>query len=353
MSNSNSSLQCMGIEPNPDIAGIGVRIAIYVQALLSIVYPIFFVWDGRITAKESGTMSRISINITLTACALLVSTGIQAATFGISLYHALIILQLSWINSMTFMTVYVVARAARSINQQLLTHLSPRLASQLAAEPFTSVPKNLLRSREALMASLHFIVVGGIGIWVWGKISTFGSQVECNQDTFLVILSKTIYVTHGPVIRRISLALYGISLIPIGNVWIMRSLLGGAATLGRVLLFCLVIIPGVACARSIFVGLFPRFGGGETQQNEADVVKSIAYSRLMFYFAISGMATAMIILIANTEQMIHKSSSLVKPGEGDWTFGQTLVLLLLFLPIWEAVAAIRETDDTSSSSSSV
>ncbi|KAJ6550823.1 hypothetical protein DFH09DRAFT_606698 [Mycena vulgaris] len=128
MSTSDSSFQCTGIEPNPDIAGIGVRVAIYAQALLSIVYPVFFVWDGKISPKESKIMSRISINIALTACALLVSTGIQAATFGISLYHALIILQLSWINSMTFMTVHFVARAAQSINAQRATSPSEGLS---------------------------------------------------------------------------------------------------------------------------------------------------------------------------------------------------------------------------------
>src|SRR5690242_13268137 len=117
MSNLEVPLNC--IVPNPDISGVGVRVAIYVQALLSTIYPIIFAWDGNISPKESQTMSRISINIALTACALLVSTGIQATTaFGISLYHALIVLQLSWVNSMTFMTIHFVARASLSVNAQ-------------------------------------------------------------------------------------------------------------------------------------------------------------------------------------------------------------------------------------------
>jgi hypothetical protein len=186
MSNSSSFSHC--INPNPDISGIGVRVAIYAQALLSIVYPIIFVWDGEISRKETKAMSRISINIALTACALLVSTGIQAATFGVSLYHALIILQLSWINSMTFMTVYFVARASQSVNAQ---------RSTLPSEGLSWIPKmnlsKLLRSPEALVSSAHFIVVGGIGIWVWRKVQTFGNQTECNPGTFLVILSRTVY----------------------------------------------------------------------------------------------------------------------------------------------------------------
>jgi hypothetical protein len=178
------------IASNPDISGIGVRVAIYAQALLSIIYPIIFVWDGEISLKESQTMSRISISITFTACALLVSTGIQAATFGISLYHALIILQLSWINSMTFMTVYFVHRASQAVNTQQPTPLFESYQSFRGRMKNTG---NYLRSREALMSSVHFVVVGGIGTWVWKGIQTFGSQPECNPNTFIVILSRMVY----------------------------------------------------------------------------------------------------------------------------------------------------------------
>ncbi|KAJ7863706.1 hypothetical protein B0H13DRAFT_2282007 [Mycena leptocephala] len=291
---SNSSSPCMGIEPNPDISGIGVRVAIYAQALLSILYPIFFVWDGEISSKESKTMSRISMNITLTACALLVSAGIQAATFGLGLYHALIILQLSWINSMTFMTVHFVARAAQSIKPSE-RHRPPR-------------------DSQALVSSMHFIVVGGIGIWVWRHIQTFGDQAECNQDTFLVILSKTVYVAHGPVIRRVSLALYGISLVPLGNIYVMGGILGVVAAFGRLVIFCLLIIP------------------------ELPAADPFSYT----YFHVALLPTTRRGPMSN---MIHRSSRLVQPGEGDWTFGQTLTLLLLFLPIWDAVEAIRGKDD--------
>lgn len=153
-------------------------------------------------------------------------------------------------------------------------------------------------------------------------------------------------MTHGHVIRRVSLALYGISLVPLGNIYILGGILGAVAALGRGVLCFLIIIPGTACARSIFIWIFPRFGPSADderteEQREADDVQSLMFGRLTFYFAISGMATAMIILIANTEQMIHRSSGIVQAGEGDWTFGQTLALLLLIFPIWEAVGAIR------------
>jgi hypothetical protein len=175
-------------------------------------------------------------------------------------------------------------------------------------------------------------------------VSFSSTKRLCNGELNRVL------VTHGPVIRRISLALYGISLIPLGNIHILGSVLGATAALARGVIFCLVF-PVFACTHSVCISIFPSLGPSardralSEEQREAEVVQSLAFSRLTFYFAISGMATAMIILIANTEQMIHRSSNLVKSGEGDWTFGQTLALLLLFLPLWEVLRAILGMDD--------
>ncbi|KDQ18838.1 hypothetical protein BOTBODRAFT_103487, partial [Botryobasidium botryosum FD-172 SS1] len=87
------------LEPNPDIAGIGVRVSIYAQAFLSFVPAILFAADGKITRDELQSMKSISVGILITGCALLISAFIQAATFGLSVYHALIVLNLSWINA--------------------------------------------------------------------------------------------------------------------------------------------------------------------------------------------------------------------------------------------------------------
>src|ERR1700742_1412134 len=59
-------------------------------------------------------MSRSSINISLTTCALLISTGIRAATFALDLYHALVIL--SWVNITTFTTVHLVTLAQQIVH---------------------------------------------------------------------------------------------------------------------------------------------------------------------------------------------------------------------------------------------
>ena len=45
------------------------------------------------------------------------------------------------------------------------------------------------------------------------------------------------------------------------------------------------------------------------------------------------LATFEVVFIANTELMIHNSVALVKLGESQWAFSQTLAMLMLVLPL--------------------
>ena len=56
------------------------------------------------------------------------------------------------------------------------------------------------------------------------------------------------------------------------------------------------------------------------------------------------MLSVMVLLIADTELMVDRSRKrgLVQEGEDEWTFGQTLAMVLLFLPLWEALKATKE-----------
>jgi hypothetical protein len=61
------------------------------------------------------------------------------------------------------------------------------------------------------------------------------------------------------------------------------------------------------------------------------------------YYYITMVLAAMIILIVDTELMIYRNAKLVEAGENQWTFGQTLAMILLFFPLSELVNTIRET----------
>jgi hypothetical protein len=68
--------QC--IPSNPDISGIGVRVAIYAQNLLSFVPALFALQDSHVTITELEDMERQSSTILITAFAILLSVIIQA-----------------------------------------------------------------------------------------------------------------------------------------------------------------------------------------------------------------------------------------------------------------------------------
>ncbi|KAF9479842.1 hypothetical protein BDN70DRAFT_878382 [Pholiota conissans] len=108
-----SSSNCTGIEPNPDISGVGVRTAIYAQAILTLVQPILAILDGYISEDELIGLHELYLGILLPGCALLFSALIQDRTFGLSAYHATIVLYLSWINNTSAMIFFQFALIAQ------------------------------------------------------------------------------------------------------------------------------------------------------------------------------------------------------------------------------------------------
>ena len=87
------------IAANPDISGIGVRTAIYAQNLLSFGPAVYALLDRKVSSAELDSLEVQSTTILITAFAILVSTIVQALTFGLTNFDATIILNLSWMNN--------------------------------------------------------------------------------------------------------------------------------------------------------------------------------------------------------------------------------------------------------------
>ena len=85
------------IPANPDISGIGVRIAIYAQNFLCFAPVVADLWDGVVTTKEMKGIMDQSVGMLSIAFAILISTIIQATGSsnttggGLSSFHAAII----------------------------------------------------------------------------------------------------------------------------------------------------------------------------------------------------------------------------------------------------------------------
>ncbi|KAH6914571.1 hypothetical protein BKA70DRAFT_1058038, partial [Coprinopsis sp. MPI-PUGE-AT-0042] len=83
----------------PDIAGIGVRIAIYIQNLLCFLPALWALWDGEVTQEELYSAETQTTTNLVLAFAILISSIVQASTLGLSNYHANIVLSMSWMNN--------------------------------------------------------------------------------------------------------------------------------------------------------------------------------------------------------------------------------------------------------------
>jgi hypothetical protein len=87
------------VPANPDISGIGVRIAIYLQNLLGFIPAIWAIWDWKVTDHELESAETQSTTNLVLAFAILISCIVQAFTLGLTSYHATVVLSLSWMNN--------------------------------------------------------------------------------------------------------------------------------------------------------------------------------------------------------------------------------------------------------------
>jgi hypothetical protein len=101
-------MNCTDVIPtNPDISGVGVRVAIYIQTFLSFIPAFWALRDGVITSDEMEAVERQSTTILITAFAILISALIQLYKFGLSSFHTSIILNLSWLNNTNALIYFV------------------------------------------------------------------------------------------------------------------------------------------------------------------------------------------------------------------------------------------------------
>lgn len=147
----STSTQCV-MSANPDICGIGIRISIYVQAFLDLIFTLI--------AYEHGQLNTTVRTTLITATSLIVAGFIQHSLYGLSLFEAIIIIQLTTIK------VAAIIRMSRSVST------------------FISYTIYL-----ALYVSFVF--------WVWTDVQNFGSQPECNNYTIFVFFGHNVRTPVG------------------------------------------------------------------------------------------------------------------------------------------------------------
>ncbi|KAI0319109.1 hypothetical protein OF83DRAFT_1055552 [Amylostereum chailletii] len=141
--------QCDGIQPNPDISGIGIRVNFYATTLLIAMIPK--------TAATEPLLETLFTNAGLSGLALLISTIIQTAKGNLDLYHA----------------IYI---------QHLLFFLGIGIfpAAKYSWGTFRLVMTSLFRLATYIMYLVW-------SLYVWTHASSFGAQPECNDEVKYVV----------------------------------------------------------------------------------------------------------------------------------------------------------------------
>ncbi|KAJ6550079.1 hypothetical protein B0H19DRAFT_1378746 [Mycena capillaripes] len=228
--NHTLPLHCInetGIPANADIAGIGVRAAIYIQNLLGFIPALTALRDGAVASYELESVETQSTTILITAFAILISAMSQArdSTLLLSNFYASIILSLSWLNNTNtfiFFLLYI-QRKSQAGPQQITGDLSSwsrlvkswfsasitlddnsadavqaekssRQSSERTntAESVESHARSLLsvifrvrvQGIVAILGSLHLSMMSALGIWLWHDPLHFGYAALANPCAF-------------------------------------------------------------------------------------------------------------------------------------------------------------------------
>jgi hypothetical protein len=151
------------------------------------------------------------------------------------------------------------------------------------------------------LGSLHLTLMAVIGIWFWSSPARFGAVQHDLIDpkvlkcTTMSLLGNKVYLTSSP-LRVVSLVIYAFFVVPGLNLLVPAALF--------------------LALHIVYYHFRPR--------DDAKPSAVPVYIGLIFLLAVN------IVFMADIETTIFNQKV---SGESQWTFGQTLAVLLLVLPL--------------------
>ncbi|KAJ3563865.1 hypothetical protein NP233_g8664 [Leucocoprinus birnbaumii] len=339
------------ITSNPDVSGIGVRTAIYTQALLSFIPAVIALLDKEVVLTELKSLETQSMTLLIAAFAILISTIIQghSSTMPLSNFHATIILDLSWMNNTNTFIYFLLwlfheidkfrhtqggsmpLSALRHVNGwvDLMRHLTlsneqvhPETVTVADSQrqgcagiPHWVISRSLgMRRRDHLpvmfLGSMHLSMMSGVGLWLWSNPGRFGNSGLCTDASIFVVGNGIPFGSRG--LRVWSIFMYTLLLPPVLNL------------IPPILFF--------VCIHYLAHRVIPK-----SAQRDWGLLSPTCISLAI-------LAIIDIILLADIEVAlkINSDNGMLEPGDSQWTYGQTLALLLLLLPIRDILEVIRQ-----------
>jgi len=291
-----------------------VRASIYAQAVFSTIpalvdltlnvilahhYDVNGVMPPSENIGESNTVKG-GMTLFLTGCSLLLSAAIEARSHGLSVYHAVIVLNLSWLNC------YCGLIAVLGSGFQ-----STRITVDFTLKEIRSII--LLVS----LTVIHYAGAGSIGIWLWRDVLRFNDQPECTSVTVMAMFGKKILVTNKS-LRIFWLVIYSAAIYAAGAL-ILTGIVAGFLTLRE---------REKVKEDVVEVAEVERCADEDENSESADMMLP-AEKHVFFPFFLVGNAFFITTMIVCTELTIWFNRDHVDyEAEASWTFGQTLALLL-------------------------
>jgi len=271
---------------NPSIDGIGIRISMYAHAVLALL-PIgisLLAKDFNEDGFQKDLANDIQMNATAilaTGCALLIVSFIQAGQQSLDLYDAIIVLELSWLNNLT------------AAFPTLLRHV-------LQDEDSISRRKSFWWRRLGTY-HLHCTLTGSFGILLFHDIQSWSPG--CAGEYYLLFCGRP-FQASGRGVQIAVLVVSAMAVTPVLNVFGMFLIIKSLCTIEQAL-----------CG---------------FRRNHPPVLALLAWG------------VPSLLMVVSTEQFIAYNSAMVSgsANQGEWSFGQILSLLLLFLPVWTAADRI-------------
>ncbi|EJD49508.1 hypothetical protein AURDEDRAFT_161615 [Auricularia subglabra TFB-10046 SS5] len=325
----SSESSCV-IDADPDIAGIGVRLAIYLQALLPLASTFVtphssirhLAANARLVEQYCQRGNASLVLFSATNAALVIAALIKHGTRTLSPYHALVVLNLTWIiligSCCRATLMYYIKRHADNSK-----HRMPSSWAELRRFISSSSNRRQIYSYYLYggVLILHLTACGALGWLLFGDIEGFARGAGCPHETVLWMLTCFIPVTN-PGLRRFWLFTYILTALSLVSFPIVLgvavffsflSLILVSALVARLAIVLRHIVPGIQLSVPLSTDRCLR------------VSEALAI-------------TLLVLLIISTEKTIIHNP--VGDGESAWGFGQVLALILSIFPFWDAVKGL-------------
>ncbi|KAF8310939.1 hypothetical protein DL93DRAFT_2157486 [Clavulina sp. PMI_390] len=302
-------MECI-IEANPDAGGIGVRTAIYIQSLLPAVALLVELIRGHpITANTNllASHAQAAKSSVLTSMALIISAIIQHSLYGLSIFHALLVLNLCWI---AFIGGWLA--------------VMPRLNGNNTWK--ASMEKRIDQLELALIAMVY--LMAGFGLWVMHNPIKFDTSPDsCTNSTIFWVLGTHVKVTSAP-FRVVLLVIYSLLFVPIPEFSLPLATMVFALVYVPVK-YLMVIIAGVMRWYGTPSSITDRFPDSNEDSKDVMIAFTITFLGVMF--------------IVTTEMTIRANT--VGSDENTWSLGQTLAVFVALLPMASIIHQMVTKDD--------